>query len=304
MTTAIRPFVESDVAFGLELCRIAGWNQLAADWLRLLQLQPDGLFIAEADGKPCGTASAICHGERVGWIGMILVHPDLRGRGIGSLLMRACIDFLRPRVRTIKLDATDQGRPVYLKLGFVDERPIWRMEKQGLTPIFGAVVVAENGVRPCFSGPRKWGQAPFSQQQQRENGASSRSRVATTDAAAFGANRLSLLGALANEGPGALVADGEATAFGFARPGANAWQLGPVVATEPAAGQEVIKNLLTQIPPGRVFWDLLPENAAALELAQSLDFAPTRKLTRMYLGEEMHAGRVEQVFAGAGFELG
>jgi hypothetical protein len=38
-------------AFGLSLCRIAGWTQLEADWRRLLALSPEGVFVAEEGGR-------------------------------------------------------------------------------------------------------------------------------------------------------------------------------------------------------------------------------------------------------------
>ena len=115
----IRLMRPADIPFGLELCRQAGWNQLEDDLRRLLELAPEGFFLAEDDGRPCGAASAVAYGVHTAWIGMVLVHKDFRRRGIGAQLMARCIETLRARrIESIKLDATDQGRPVYLKLGF------------------------------------------------------------------------------------------------------------------------------------------------------------------------------------------
>jgi hypothetical protein len=50
-------------------------------------------------------------------------------------------------------------------------------------------------------------------------------------------------------------------------------------------------------------WDLLPRNAAAVDLARSLEFAPKRHLTRMVRGKEQCA-KEEAIYAIAGFELG
>lgn len=290
--TIIRPFHDSDVPLGLELCRIAGWNQVEADWRRLMRLQHDGVFVAEDGGRACGTASAICYGDRIGWIGMILVHPEFRGKGIGSLLMRACIDFLRGRkVKAIKLDATDDGRPVYVKLGFVDERPIWRFA--GEAKVGGR---SSDGLQAADRGSGDL--------QTRIITAELWPAIASMDRAAFDGERLDLLQTLASEGPAvAAMRGGQLQAFGFARPGHLAWHLGPVVGSA-AGATAVIERLMGGIPAGKVFWDILPDNAVACQMAQSMGFTPIRKLTRMFLGEDMLAGRVQEVFAGAGFELG
>lgn len=277
----IRPMRQGDFALGLELCRLAGWNQLEGDWRRLLALEPGGLFVAEQDGAACGTASTTCYGRRTAWIGMILVHPDFRRRGIGTALMDRCIDHLRANaIESIKLDATDQGRPVYLKLGFEDERPIWRYA--GPRP--GGLALASN-VRPLR--PDDW------------------SAIARLDREAFDADRLALLKLLDQEGPAlAIEAEGEVQAYGFAREGFNASYVGPVVAADSDAARSLVASLLAQLPEGDVFWDVLPDNAAGETLAESLGFAVARRLTRMYLGDKVHPGRTDRVYGAAGFEVG
>jgi len=270
-----------DIGFGLELCRLAGWNQLEADWRRLLALDPEGVFVAEMAGLRCGTASTTHYGTRSAWIGMVLVHPDFRRQGIGSALMAHCIEYLQALgVESIKLDATDQGRPVYLKLGFRDERPTCRTaaaRPAGLLP--------HPGVRPI--GPEEW------------------PAIAARDFAAFGADRTDLLRLLQGEGSNAaLVEDGKLFAYGFARPGHNASYLGPLVAEDAESARRVAETLLAALPEGQVYWDHLSENAASMGIAEALGFQVTRRLTRMYLGEEMHPGDVSRVYGLATFELG
>ena len=99
----------------------AGWNQVEADWRRLLDLQPDGCFVAELDGIPAGTVTT-CRFGPVAWVAMMLVDKSFRSRGIGRALMSRALDDLDSAgVRTIRLDATPLGRPLYESLDFVAE---------------------------------------------------------------------------------------------------------------------------------------------------------------------------------------
>ena len=123
---AMRP---SDLHFADSLRALAGWNQTLPDWRRFLAMEPRGCFIAEWDGAPAGTATTIVYGKDLAWIGMVLVHPEYRRRGIGRALLLKCIERLKSlRVRCIKLDATPEGRPVYQNLGFKDEWTLRRWE--------------------------------------------------------------------------------------------------------------------------------------------------------------------------------
>ena len=106
----IRPMTPDDVPLGMRLKQQAGWNQLPADWLRLLALAPGGCFVAESGNRPVGTTCVTVF-DRVGWISMVLVDEQARGRGIGTRLMQHALDHLGRRgVRTVRLDATPEGR--------------------------------------------------------------------------------------------------------------------------------------------------------------------------------------------------
>src|SRR4026209_418202 len=131
MNTSIRLRVltREDLPFADAVRALAGWNQTIADWERFLAAEPGGCFLAEWDGVPAGTATTIVYGPAVAWIGMVLVHPDHRRRGIGRALLERCIEHLRERgVRCIKLDATPAGKQVYDGLGFKDEWTLTRSE--------------------------------------------------------------------------------------------------------------------------------------------------------------------------------
>src|SRR5690242_971875 len=114
----IRVMKVADIPLGMRLKEHAGWNQTPADWRRYLELQPDGCFVASLAGEAVGTLTSCVFGP-VGWIAMVLVDMRYRCRGIGKALMDHGLAFLDHRgVRSVRLDATALGQPLYEKLGF------------------------------------------------------------------------------------------------------------------------------------------------------------------------------------------
>ena len=281
----LRKLIATDLPFADSLRAQAGWNQTLADWQRFLAMDPEGCFLAEWNGAPAGTATTTIYGPQLAWIGMVLVDPDYRRRGIGRALLQRCIDYLQgQKVRCIKLDATPLGQPVYAGLGFKDEWTLTRWERAG-AGLCG--VPASSGMRPWREGDER--------------------RIAPLDALAFGVPRQRLMRALAQESRGALVLEHEAdqpVAFGLLQNGSSALHLGPIVAASADCAIRLIEALLTRGDAERVLWDIPDPNAAAREWAEHNGFTRQRSLTRMYLGENGTPGDPQKQFALAGPEVG
>jgi ribosomal protein S18 acetylase RimI-like enzyme len=281
----VRAMRQSDLPFADSLRALAGWNQTMADWQRFLTMQPEGCFLAEWDGAQAGTATTVVYGSDLAWIGMVLVHPEFRRRGIGRDLLLKCIEYLQARrVRCIKLDATPEGRPVYQKLGFKEEWTLRRWEAELSKPVSEA----------ADSHIRAWENADAL-------------RFELSDARAFGASRHELILALATQSRCALTHEsqpGFPTGFGLLRPGARAFYIGPVSATSSQHGIALIEALAARAGAGRVFWDIPDPNAVAVDWAERHGFRVQRSLTRMWLGDNCRAGNPLQQLAVAGPELG
>ena len=117
----------ADIAQGMRLKQIAGWNQTYADWARFLTLEPSGCYVAERASLVVGTVTT-CRFYSVAWIGMMLVDPAHRRAGHCDAL-----DATRSRsvgghagVERIRLDATEMGIPLYRRLGFLPQLEIAR----------------------------------------------------------------------------------------------------------------------------------------------------------------------------------
>jgi len=292
MPSRIRILEAKDVPQALALSRAVGWNQTPADWALVIEMNPAGCFALECDGQLVATTSTIRYGTELAWVGMVLTHPEHRGRGYARTLMQQALDHLSD-VRTVKLDATEMGRPLYKKLGFVDES------------------ITERWTRPVLPSV----QAPagvFTSQPE-------------LDREAFGADRSALLHRLAQfesacvvgqdgilqgvgnplvrlEAEGRRLATGaqaaslpHAAAFAMGR----ADRFGPCVSRSPEAAEQLARWFLSRHPNEELLWDLFPEN----NLAESLGFRLSRRLTRMTRGRTL-TGDNSLIYAGAGFEFG
>lgn len=110
----------------------AGWNQSAADLKLMITHGPENIFLAtftyENQRIPFGSGVSLSVNENICWIGMILVHQELRRQGIARSMMLACLSNARKvqQKSIIGLDATPEGKQVYEALGFKDSFAIRR----------------------------------------------------------------------------------------------------------------------------------------------------------------------------------
>lgn len=118
----IRPLGAPDIAAAdAVLCAAFASEQSFAPRLRrYLAVQPDGWLVAEAQGQITGMVGAIDYGS-FAYVGMMGVRPEWQGRGVGGRLLGTLLERLDARgVTCARLEATDAGRPLYLRHGFVD----------------------------------------------------------------------------------------------------------------------------------------------------------------------------------------
>jgi len=284
-----RSLRSSDVPGACNLSLIAGWNQTETDWLGYLAFDPEGCLAVLVDGELAGTATSIRYGERVGWIGMVLVHPGHRRLGLGTELLTRTIRYLRGKgTRSIKLDATPVGKKVYLPLGFRDEFGVTRFEGRG------PEMPGELAARSLRGGaePMDRGDMPS---------------IAELDAQAFGVRRDGVLVALSGRCPELcfVVRDaGGISGYLIAREGREAIQVGPIVALYPAVAERLFDALFRATRGQRLFLDLPEPNRAGGEILARRGFRVQRSFTRMILGENSPPDRVDNVYGTSGAEKG
>jgi len=113
----IQPLHYIDIPL-LEALQPPGWGDIRTNFeYHTLSPVCDPLKLV-IDEKIAGVGTTIRHTDTA-WLAMIIVHPGYRNRGAGKTITKALIDSLDERhYKTIQLDATDLGYPVYLKSGF------------------------------------------------------------------------------------------------------------------------------------------------------------------------------------------
>lgn len=281
----LRILCSSDLDFADSLRARVGWNQTRADWERFLAINPDGCFLAEWNGVPVGTATTTIYGLDLAWIGMVLVHPDYRRRGIGRDLLKVCLGHLRSRgIRCVKLDATPAGQLVYETMGFRSEGSLTRWRRAA-----GAADWPTSDRSLRLLCPEDW------------------LALEALDARSFGVRRVGMLAALVSQGRCALAwtdEEGRPVGFGVLREGARALYLGPVTAANEAAGSGLVEALVAKGAGQAIYWDIPDLNIAATAWAQAHGFVRERPLTRMFLGTPPAVCEVGLSWAITGPETG
>lgn len=262
---------KEDISDAFALSSIAGWNQTPDDWWLLLELA-DACYGIRIDGKIVATTTLVCYGRTLAWIGMVLTYLDFRRMGLARSLVAQVMEQAKMLgVRTVKLDATDDGRRLYESSGFRPEQRVERWQR---------LRQSSNAAGSASGFP-------------------SDSPNADLDAESCGYDRGPLLTRLCACGDSVIESGG----YALSRPGRLNRYLGPCVAVSQASARAAIEKTIARHPDTGWFWDLLPANESAVALARDLGFECVRKLTRMSWGPELR-GKEEQIFAIAGLELG
>ncbi|WP_114576393.1 GNAT family N-acetyltransferase [Saliphagus sp. LR7] len=207
----LRSLRPADVDDAMALSTQAGWNQVPADWERLLSLASEGCFAGTVEGELVATATVVTYGD-VAWIGMVLVDEDHRSRGYGSRIFERGLEYAREAGdRIVGLDATHLGEPIYGKYGFETVATVFRWQ--------GELASGGTGVDP---------------DRVRQLSSTDADDLATFDRHRVGVDRSGLLRELLGEegvrGYGLDGPDGALAGYAVVRPGRTSRQIGPLVA--------------------------------------------------------------------------
>ncbi len=94
-TPMIRTMRREEVALAIEWAAREGWNPGLHDAACFFEADREGFLIAEIAGQPVGCISAVSYGGTFGFIGLYIVIPDWRGKGIGRCLWARAMEKLQ-----------------------------------------------------------------------------------------------------------------------------------------------------------------------------------------------------------------
>jgi predicted GNAT family acetyltransferase len=266
----------------MRLKDLARWNQTEKDWLRLLEHDPTGCFAAVIDGNIVATTTTTVYAQKLAWVGMVLVDPEYRRRGIATRMVTEALSYLRARgVPEVKLDATPEGQPLYESLGFRYELLIERWSGTASPTSVAGVTQMES---------------------------SDQARVLDFDREAFGADRSKLLQSLFEDGSVpplvSMTLDGRLLGYALARNGTSASYLGPIGAADIPTASALLDGLFSRLNGQKVYIDVNTTFAGFEMELNRRGLTKERDLIRMSYGTRSGAGTSSSVFAIAGPEVG
>jgi GNAT superfamily N-acetyltransferase len=271
----------ADIADGLKLCRKAKWNQMEPDWQLFLHHSPGACMVATFENQIVGTVTTIRYQDLFSWIGMVLVDPDFRRQGIGQKLLQEALQLLQAE-ETVKLDATPEGREVYLKLNFVDEYPLTRMNRVLTEEIFHST-----RARAILKEDLP--------------------RLIEFDSKIFGADRSSLLQWIWEKASefGFLIEEAnEIKGYSMWRYGHDFIHIGPIIAQNIGIAQDLLIAALNKCAGSPVILDVLHFEPEWIAWLKEIGFTEQRNFIRMFRGTNRFSGVPGNQFAIIGPEFG
>lgn len=277
----LRTLNVDDVKEAITLSRHASWNQVENDWHTMLKMSPNGSVAAIKDGRIVGTVSTISYKGGFSFIAMVLVHPDHRKQGIGKILLDKAMELLKNE-KTIKLDATPQGKGLYIKSGFVAECDMTRLVHMGTDFRYKkntAAFIRENEI----------------------------DEIIKADAQAFDGERSILIKNMIHQYPShgfCIKESGTIKGYCLGRKGYYMNQLGPVIAETEIIARQLVAIFIKYNKGCPVFIDVFDDNIEWKKWLVENEFIEQRKFTRMVFGEDNYRGDKQKQFAITGPEFG
>lgn len=283
MGLSIRHMTRADLDVVLDWAAAEGWNPGIYDAECFFVTDPSGFFLAELNGEPIGSVSAVAYDGHFGFMGLYIVRREFRGRRIGLELAKAGQAYLGNR--TIGVDGVASREANYHTWGF---RTSYRtMRYEGIcsgahsdicdTPI----EVAELSALPLPT-------------------------VAAYDARIFPAPRPQFLHAWISQ-PGArcvgLIQQDRLVGYGVSRLCRAGCKIGPLAADDQYLAEILFQELTAAHPGSLVYLDVPETNELAVTLAQRHGMQPVFETVRMYLGSAPEIA-MDRVYGITTLELG
>lgn len=262
-----------------------GWEPGHHDAAQFWNYDPEGFLAIEEGGEFLGGGAIIKHSDQFGFMGLFIVSPEMRGRGLGTRLWYARRDALLERLgdsATIGLDGVDAMVPFYAKGGFEQATRHRRFRYQGSDIPSMAdhhhvslQDVPENDLtrydRQCFPAERLRFVRQWSQQK------------SATGLASYH--------------------DGNLQGFGVIRRCTSGWRVGPLFADDVQVANDLFDSFLVGTEALPVFIDVPDANQEGIHWVQQRGMEEVFGCERMYYGKAPEIDH-SKIFGVSTLEIG
>jgi GNAT superfamily N-acetyltransferase len=279
MSLTIRPIVKEDWETIASWVGALGWNPGIKDGECMKMTDPDGMFMAELDGLPVGCNTAMVYDSTYGFLGGLVVNPEVRSKGYGTILTNHSLQYMGNR--NIGLDAMATTRKWLAQTyGFINAYLHIRYE--------GVITGARTS-----SSIVPLADVPFAS-------------ICSYDAACFPVPREKFLRIwLEAYGSGgfASMRNNKLAGFGVLRQALHGFRIGPILADDADTAEEIMLALGTLAGESKVAIDVPEINSSAVKLAEKFGLKRGFDTVRMY-SKVVPDLPMERVFGIASYEFG
>jgi len=281
MNCIVRTMRRDEVELAIDWAAREGWNPGLHDAQCFHAADPDGFLIAEVGVEQAGCISGVSYAGRFGFIGLYIVAPAWRGRGIGLRLWNKAMSRLAGHV--VGLDGVPAQQENYSRSGFI---LAWQNAR------FAGVARPRDGAAARQVVPLS--EVDFA-------------ALCRKDHSVFPAPRDAFLRAWCSmpDSTGlAWLENGEVGGWGVIRRCREGHKIGPLIADEPAIASTLYASLCGAVPAGdSVFLDVPMPNERAVAMAKAYGMSSVFETARMYAGTAP-ACNLNAVYGITTFELG
>ena len=160
----VRSMSVKDLEFAVQITGKMGWDLVDEDFKFMMELEPEGCFVALHDSERIGLATTVSFGK-IGWFGNLVVNENYRNKGIGSLLVTHSMNYLHGKnVETVGLYAYENRIHFYTRIGFKCDSDFTVMKGKGFPSAPDLNVKKADGHdvkkiieydKSCFGGSRR-----------------------------------------------------------------------------------------------------------------------------------------------------
>ncbi len=278
----VRRLEGRDIDAALQLTDLEGWGYTRADFERLRALSPEGCFVAEDEGRTVGVLTTTAY-ERLAFLGAVIVSPELRGQGVGRILMQtALLHLAASGIETVRLNAYLDVVRFYERLGFHREYEVVRWRTSTYPGAAARVETAQ---------------------------ATDVEALAAFDAPYFGASRKPLLARLVQEYPGTFLVARQGTeivGYLVGSPFDGACEVGPWVVApgRPDIARQLFAALVDTVGPREYSFSGPERNPDLVRFVRQGGFTEVFHTLRMWWGKNLYPGDAAGVWAAGGLEKG